>query len=101
MPLSRLLGSRTPLLGRKVCLDCEESLSTHDAVKMAEEHKSERFFMRVEPSFLARVDDGRRRQPDIPSRSEAIRRLVENALGVRRQSGEGIRPQDLTSENDG
>ena len=68
---------------------------------MVEEQKSERLFMRVEPSFLARVDDWRRRQPNIPSRSEAIRRLVEGALGVRRQAGEGIRPQDLTSENDG
>lgn len=30
--------------------------------------------------FVEAVDDWRRKQPDIPSRSEAIRRLVEAGL---------------------
>jgi hypothetical protein len=31
--------------------------------------------------FLAKVDDWRRKQPDIPGLAEAMRRLVEIALG--------------------
>jgi hypothetical protein len=33
----------------------------------------------VTPDFLASVDDWRRQQPDLPNRSEAIRRMVEIA----------------------
>lgn len=36
--------------------------------------------MRVNQAFLAKIDDWRRKQPDLPHRSEAIRRLVESAL---------------------
>ena len=35
------------------------------------------FQMRVSESFLRMVDDWRRSQTDIPSRAEAIRRMVE------------------------
>jgi len=35
------------------------------------------FQMRVSEAFLRAVDDWRRRQKDLPSRAEAIRRLVE------------------------
>lgn len=38
--------------------------------------------MRVSEDFLRLVDDWRRQQPDIPSRSEAIRRLVEIAIAT-------------------
>jgi metal-responsive CopG/Arc/MetJ family transcriptional regulator len=38
------------------------------------------FQMRVDADFLRRVDDWRRQQPDIPSRAEAIRRLVRQTL---------------------
>jgi hypothetical protein len=31
-------------------------------------------------SELRRIDDWRRQQPDLPSRSEAIRRLIDAAL---------------------
>lgn len=44
------------------------------------EEKNERFEMRVPASFLKLVDDWRRKQEDLPSRAEAIRRLVEQAL---------------------
>lgn len=36
--------------------------------------------MRVNEDFLRTVDDWRRKQPDLPPRAEAIRRLVKNAL---------------------
>ena len=52
--------------------------------KMSE--KTERFEMRVPGAFLLAVDDWRRRQPDIPSRAEAIRRLVEQALAAKPKS---------------
>jgi len=35
--------------------------------------------MRVSESFLRMVDDWRRSQTDVPSRAEAIRRMVELA----------------------
>jgi hypothetical protein len=42
--------------------------------------KTERFEMRMDPGELAQVDEWRRKQPDIPSRAEAIRRLIQQAL---------------------
>ena len=36
--------------------------------------------MRVNEDFLRLVDDWRRQQPDIPQRTEAIRRLVKIAV---------------------
>jgi len=39
--------------------------------------------MRVSEAFLRMVDDWRRRQKDLPSRAEAIRRLVESATKQR------------------
>ena len=47
---------------------------------MAKELKTERFAMIVEKSFLADIDAWRAQQPDLPPRSEAIRRLVRQAL---------------------
>jgi hypothetical protein len=44
------------------------------------------FQMRVSEEFLRMVDDWRRRQKDLPSRAEAIRRLVESATKVRTTS---------------
>jgi len=38
------------------------------------------FQMRASKEFLNRLDNWRREQPDLPSRAEAIRRLVEIAL---------------------
>lgn len=42
--------------------------------------KSQTFQMRVSPGWLAKIDEWRRQQPDLPPRAEAIRRLVEMAL---------------------
>jgi hypothetical protein len=38
------------------------------------------FQMRTDEDFLKKLDDWRRVQSDLPSRAEAIRRLVEVAL---------------------
>jgi hypothetical protein len=38
--------------------------------------------MRVSDAFIKAVDDWRRIQPDLPSRTEAIRRLVELGLAA-------------------
>jgi hypothetical protein len=49
--------------------------------------KSTTIQMRVSDEFLRLVDEWRRQQPDLPSRSEAIRRLV--ASGVKTHSRKG------------
>lgn len=46
--------------------------------------KTERFEMRMDEEILAKIDDWRREQDDVPSRAEAIRRLVESSLNSRR-----------------
>lgn len=43
------------------------------------------FQMRVSEDFLRTVDDWRRRQTDVPSRAEAIRRMVELAAKMKKQ----------------
>jgi hypothetical protein len=47
---------------------------------MSDEEATERFQMRVAPSFLKAIDEWRRKQADLPTRSEAIRRLIATAL---------------------
>lgn len=43
---------------------------------------SERVTIPMKAELLQAVDEWRRRQPDIPNRAEAIRRLLEQALGL-------------------
>ena len=43
------------------------------------------FQMRVSEHFLRTVDDWRRGQTDLPSRAEAIRRMVELAAKMKRK----------------
>jgi len=43
---------------------------------------TERFELRVDQSILERIDAWRGNQDDLPSRSEAVRRLIENGLGL-------------------
>jgi hypothetical protein len=45
--------------------------------------KFERFGMRIDPAWMKRVDEWRRRQDDLPTRAEAIRRLVDLGLTVK------------------
>jgi hypothetical protein len=42
-----------------------------------------RFEMRMDPETLAAIDEWRRRQPDLPPRAEAIRRLTRLGMTVR------------------
>lgn len=42
--------------------------------------KTRPYQMRVTEEWLATIDDWRRQQADLPSRAEAIRRLVEKGL---------------------
>jgi hypothetical protein len=42
-----------------------------------------RFELRMPPELLEVIDAWRRREPDLPNRSEAIRRLVEIGAGVK------------------
>ena len=44
-----------------------------------------RFEMLAPPEWLDKVDAWRARQPGIPSRAEAIRRLVDAALAAERR----------------
>ncbi|MFZ1152059.1 MAG: hypothetical protein WAR76_20385 [Xanthobacteraceae bacterium] len=44
------------------------------------EEKTERIEMRLPTSFLKALDNWRRKQRDLPSRPEAIRRLAERGL---------------------
>jgi len=45
--------------------------------------KTETFRMRVTPQWLAEIDAWRRREPDLPPRAEAVRRLVMRGLSDR------------------
>lgn len=47
--------------------------------------KADVFQMRTSPEFIASLDDWRRRQADLPSRAESIRRLVEDGLHAHAQ----------------
>jgi len=42
--------------------------------------KTVRFIFSAEPSLFERIDAWRGQQPGVPSRAEAIRRLVEKGL---------------------
>ena len=44
------------------------------------EPNEKQFQMRVSDQFLRTIDDWRRKQPDLPSRAEAVRRLVDAGL---------------------
>jgi hypothetical protein len=67
----------------------------HDAVSMTSNYRprgrpSKRmqdrpFQMRVSETFLRTVDDWRRGQIDVPSRAEAIRRMVELAAKMKQK----------------
>jgi len=41
----------------------------------------------ISKGLVRQIDDWRRRQPNLPSRSEAIRRLIEAALGEEGSNG--------------
>jgi metal-responsive CopG/Arc/MetJ family transcriptional regulator len=43
---------------------------------------AERFNMRASKELFEMLDNWRRKQPDIPGRSEAIRRLIEKGIAA-------------------
>jgi uncharacterized protein len=47
--------------------------------------KTERFEMRLDVESVERIDEWRRKEPDLPSRAEAIRRLVDLGLQAKRK----------------
>jgi hypothetical protein len=57
---------------------------------MADELKDNRIPVMMGATEVAAIDEWRRRQPDLPSRSEAIRRLVELGLTIK------ARPTQIT-----
>lgn len=64
------------------------------------------FQMRVSEDFLRTIDDWRRRQPELPSRAEAIRQLIHTGLAARpilldiQKMLVGLRPVGGTSDLD-
>jgi hypothetical protein len=51
---------------------------------MADEKKDQRIPVMMSTDEVAAIDDWRRHNPDLPSRSEAIRRLVGLGLKVKK-----------------
>lgn len=47
-----------------------------------DEKKSARFIFSAEPSLLEAIDEWRAKQPGVPTRAEAVRRLVRAALNL-------------------
>jgi hypothetical protein len=60
-------------------IDCQPGCPYIKAMT-ADALKTDRFEMRVPAALLRAVDEWRRRQSDLPNRSEAIRRLIELGL---------------------
>lgn len=66
--------------------------------------KPDRLELRLDPLFMQSVDDWMRRHPEVQSRSSAIRHLAEIGLDQDipvAQPDEGLRPDQLNTENDG
>jgi hypothetical protein len=50
-----------------------------------------RLEIRLPAELAEQIDDWRREQPDLPSKTEAIRRLVELGLGASPRKRRGVR----------
>jgi len=57
---------------------------TQEMARPTEDPKDATLQMRVSQSFLKTIDSWRRKQEDLPSRAEAIRRLVEIGLKAKK-----------------
>jgi hypothetical protein len=53
--------------------------------KLGPADKMLQFMIRATPDLIARIDDWRRVQPDLPGRAEAVRRLVELGMTVKQK----------------
>lgn len=68
-----VIGAHVTTCSIAICQSC------HYSVDMVRD-KDRSFQMRVSDEWLGHIDEWRRKQLDLPSRAEAIRRLVEAAL---------------------
>lgn len=77
-------------LTKTACTFILRTVSTNDvlAVRKAMAPKSERFEMRLDEDTIERVDKWRAKQDDVPSRAEAMRRLVD--VGLSRGSKKAV-----------
>ena len=57
--------------------------------------------VRMLPDLVRELDEWIIRQSDRPSRPEAVRRLVQRALGRGRRGTKSLRPDQLNAQNDG
>lgn len=62
--------------------------ATMDGMSPAQSHERHQIIIATE--LMRRIDDWRRKQPEIPNKSEAIRKLVEIALAVE-EGGKGAK----------
>lgn len=51
------------------------------------DEKTERFELRVPKATLATLDKVRSKEPDVPTRSEMVRRLIQRAAAPKRKEG--------------
>ncbi len=58
--------------------------------------RTEDLLVRMEVDMIARIDDLRRQDPDLPSRQEIIRRILADALFGKDESGETSGPASNT-----
>src|SRR3954467_9016817 len=66
---------------------CRYMTHMSDMVHPTDDQKPITIQMRVSAGFLHAVDAWRRQQPDLPSRSEAIRRLVADGVQAHQRKG--------------
>jgi metal-responsive CopG/Arc/MetJ family transcriptional regulator len=62
------------------------TVNNHEIMKRTKSRPKETgtpVMIRLQPDLLKEIDDFRRREPDLPNRPEAMRRLVEKALQQR------------------
>lgn len=55
--------------------------------------KPTRFEIRLPPELGDAIDEWRRRQPDLPTRAEAARRLIEAGLAATAETGRLAEPE--------
>jgi hypothetical protein len=72
-------------LGAAACTKVLVCLGHTGSPQLAKD-KLKRLHVKVPQTFLRILDGWRRKQPDLPSRSEAIRRLVASGAAVRARS---------------
>jgi metal-responsive CopG/Arc/MetJ family transcriptional regulator len=62
---------------------------THATTKRARKPRSpapgEQVVVRLQPDLLSKIDKWRRNQDDLPSRAEAMRRLVDQSLDSKKK----------------